>query len=73
VKPGLYEKLITLGLAEHLKALGFESERDGAGEIAPQVLSRHLFDAMIKALRNVPVEERAGAKRAACAEGDSVK
>jgi hypothetical protein len=36
VKPGLYEKLITLGLAEHLKALGFESERDGAGEIAPQ-------------------------------------
>jgi len=37
------------------------------------VLSRHLFDAMIKALRNVPVEERAGAKRAACAEGDSVK
>jgi len=28
---------------------------------------------MIKALRNVPVEERAGAKRAACAEGDSVK
>ncbi len=63
MKPGLYEKLITLGLAEHLKALGLESERDGAGEIAPQVLSRHLFDAMIKALRNVPLEERAARQR----------
>ena len=32
MKPGLYEKLITLGLAEHLKALGLESVREGAGE-----------------------------------------
>ena len=63
MKPGLYEKLITLGLAEHLKALGLESEREGAGEIAPQALSRHLFDAMIKALRNVPLEERAARQR----------
>ena len=58
MKPGLYERLITLGLAEHLKAIGLESQRDDAGEIAPQLLSRHLFDAMIKALRNVPMEER---------------
>ena len=63
MKPGLYEKLITLGVAEHLKALGLESVREGAGEIAPQVLSRHLFDAMIKALRNVPLEERAARQR----------
>jgi len=63
VKPGLYEKLITLGLAERLKALGLESVREWAGEIAPQALSRHLFDAMIKALRNVPLEERAERQR----------
>jgi superfamily II DNA or RNA helicase len=63
VKPGLYEKLITLGLAERLKALGLESVREGAGEIAPQALSRHLFDAVIKALRNVPLEERAARQR----------
>jgi len=63
VKPGLYEKLITLGLAEHLQALGLESERDSAGEIAPQVLGRHLFEAMIKALRNVPPDERAARQR----------
>jgi hypothetical protein len=63
VKPGLYERLITLGVAEHLKALELESERDRAGEIAPQVLSRHLFDALIKALRNVPLEERAARQR----------
>ena len=45
ISAGLYEKLITLGLAEQLKSIGLETERDGAGEIAPQVLSRHLFDA----------------------------
>ena len=63
VKPGLYEKLITLGLAEQLKTLGLKSQRDGAGEIAPQALSRHLFGAMIKALRNVPMEERSARQR----------
>ena len=63
MKPGLYEKLITIGLAASLKSLGLESQRDDAGEIAPQVLSRHLFDAMIKALRNVPVEERSARQR----------
>ena len=63
MKPGLYEKLITLGVAEQLKALALKTERDAAGEVAPQVLSRHLFEALIKALRNVPLEERAARQR----------
>jgi superfamily II DNA or RNA helicase len=43
--------------------VGLESERDSVGEIAPQVLSRHLFEAINKALRNVPHEERTARQR----------
>lgn len=56
MKPGLYEQLITEALDRSIKSYAHESS--DLGELAPQVLGRHVFDALVKAFRNVPAEER---------------
>jgi superfamily II DNA or RNA helicase len=63
LKPGLYEQLITLGVDAKLAASSLESERDAVGELAPHMLAHHAYEAILKALRNVPDEERAGRQR----------
>ncbi|HEU0030382.1 MAG TPA: DEAD/DEAH box helicase family protein [Kofleriaceae bacterium] len=63
MKPGLYEQLITLGLTENLAGLDLEPDREDVGELAPQMLARHVFDLLFKALRNVPAEERSAKQR----------
>ncbi len=64
MKPGLYDQLVTRSVGKALAAnddLGAERER--LGEAAPHVMARHIFDALVKALRNVPEEERAEHQR----------
>lgn len=56
MKPGLYEQLITEALSRSIKSFAHDS-RD-LGELAPQVLARHVFDSLVKAFRNVPAEHR---------------
>lgn len=63
VKPGLYEQLITHKIARSLDETTLEADRDEAGETAPHLLAQHLAEAIIKALRNVPEEERAARQR----------
>ncbi|HEY0254088.1 MAG TPA: hypothetical protein VGC41_21315, partial [Kofleriaceae bacterium] len=56
MKPGLYEQLITNALSRAIETVGHESE--DLGELAPQVLGRHVYDALLKAFRNLPAEHR---------------
>lgn len=59
--PGLYENVVTRAVDEAVRAAGAEvdSEREALNaEAAPYVLGRYLFDALVRALRNLPEEER---------------
>ena len=58
--PGLYEKVVSLevdGLLRAENELGAEREELNE-EAAPQILGRYLFDALVRALRNLPAEDR---------------
>lgn len=59
--PGLYEKLLTRGDAAALTAANDDAcattERVTA-EAAPHLLARYLHDAVVRAMRNVPEEDR---------------
>ena len=63
MKPGLYEQLITLGLDAQLKSSALEAERDEMGETAPHLLAHYAYELVLKALRNVPDEQRAPRQR----------
>lgn len=54
---------MTLGLGAKLKASTLEAERDEPGELTPHVLAHHAYELILKALRNVPDEERAERQR----------
>ncbi|MFT3694002.1 MAG: DUF3427 domain-containing protein [Kofleriaceae bacterium] len=56
MKPGLYETLVTEEVSQLLGSLIHQSE--ALGELAPQVLGRHVFELLVKAFRNVPTEQR---------------
>lgn len=59
--PGLYERLVTRGVQGAIAGANDASEVDRealTAESAPQVLGRYLFDAIVRALRNLPEEER---------------
>jgi superfamily II DNA or RNA helicase len=59
--PGLHEALITRAINDEIQgAKNFETELEPvATEAAPQLLGRYLFDALVRALRNLPEEHRA--------------
>lgn len=58
--PGLYEQLLTVGLDGALRgANDTHADREQLHvEAAPEILARHLHDAIVRALRNLPEEER---------------
>jgi superfamily II DNA or RNA helicase/HKD family nuclease len=59
--PGLYETLVTRALDGAVRAEGDSIAADTealTAESAPHVLGRYLFDALVRALRNLPDEER---------------
>lgn len=58
--PGLYEQLVTIGLETAIRAANdtrFDREHLNE-EAAPQILARYLHDTLIRALRNLPEEDR---------------
>ena len=65
VKPGLYDQLVTRSVHNALAAAERElgADREALGEAAPHVMARHIYDALVKALRSVPEEERAEHQR----------
>jgi len=63
VKPGLYEELMTLALGSEVAASKLDVEREEAGELAPHLLAHYAYETILKALRNVPEEERAQRQR----------
>jgi hypothetical protein len=59
--PGLYEKVISLEVEEALRQTGdaVRTSREQLNEeAAPQVLGRYLYDTLVRALRNLPHEDR---------------
>ncbi len=57
---GLYEQLLTVGLDGALRgANDTHTDREHLHvEAAPEILARYLHDAVVRALRNLPEEER---------------
>ena len=58
--PGLYEQLVTVGLESAVRAANDAlAEREHLNEeAAPQILARYLHDTLVRALRNLPEEDR---------------
>lgn len=58
--PGLYEQLLSVGLGREIEAANdLAHEREALNEeAAPLVLARHVHDALVAALSNLPEEER---------------
>ena len=60
--PGLHEALLTRAIDDTIRREGpaIEVLREAVNvEAAPQLLGRYLFDALVRALRNLPEEGRA--------------
>ena len=58
--PGLYEDVVTRAVHDALRANDTfaAQDEDLNQEAAPHILGRYLFDALVRALRNLPEEER---------------
>src|SRR4051794_13758327 len=58
---GLHERVVTRGVETAIEGANdtVATEREPlSAESAPHVLGRYLFDALVRALRNLPEEER---------------
>lgn len=59
--PGLYERVVTRGVQDTIAGANDTSEVDRealTSESAPHILGRYFFGALVRALRNLPEEER---------------